>query len=192
MRKQQKKYSRPQKPFDKARIDEENVLREKYGLKTKKEIWKSDAVIKRIRNLAKKLITANNEEKSAFIKRLQKKGFNIESISDVLALNKEDLLKRRLQTIVYGKKLTNTPKQARQLIVHKHISIDGKVVNIPSYHVGLEEESKIKLDLIIKLPNNKKSKLEKIKEEVLGKEDVKEDIINKNEEIVKEEREDEE
>ena len=49
-----------------------------------------------------------------------------------------------MQTIVSAKKLTNTPKQARQLIVHKHISIENQTVNIPSYQVSLEEEPEIK------------------------------------------------
>ena len=65
MKKQSKKYSRPRKPFDKIRIDEENILKEKYGLKNKKEIWKADAAIGRIRNLAKQLITKSEDEKKA-------------------------------------------------------------------------------------------------------------------------------
>ena len=51
MIRQKKKYSRPQRPFDKVRIDEENILREKYGLKNKKEIWKADASISSTKNL---------------------------------------------------------------------------------------------------------------------------------------------
>jgi small subunit ribosomal protein S4 len=185
MKKQKKKYSRPQKPFDKVRIEDENQLREKYGLKTKREIWKADAAIKRIRNLAKNLITASDEEKQAFIERLQKKGFPVESIADTLALDKEDWLKRRLQTIVHTKKLTTTAKQARQLIAHKHVSIGKQVVNIPSYQVSLEEETDVKLDLVLKIPENKKAKIEKIKKEVLEKdisdEDVSEEVLEKAE-----------
>ena len=55
MKKQNKKYSRPRKPFDKARIIEEDLLKEEYGLKNKREIWKAEAGIRRIRNLAKQL-----------------------------------------------------------------------------------------------------------------------------------------
>jgi len=171
MKKQSKKYSRPRKPFDKVRIEEENVLREKYGLKNKKEIWKADAAIGRIRNLAKQLITKSGEEKQAFVERLQKKGFQVESAADALALNKEDWLKRRLQTIVFARKLTNTPKQARQLITHKHISIGNQIVNIPSYGVSLEEEALVKMDLVLKT-EKKKSKIEKIKEDVLDKKET--------------------
>jgi len=126
MIRQKKKYSRPQRPFDKARIDEENVLREKYGLKNKKEIWKADASIGRVRNLAKQLITASDEEKTLFIERLQAKGFKVENIADALSLDKEDWLKRRLQTIMLTKGLTTTPKQARQLIAHSMFQLEVK------------------------------------------------------------------
>ena len=167
MKKQQKKYSRPRKPFDKIRIDEENILKEKYGLKNKKEIWKADAAIGRIRNLAKQLITKSEDEKKAFVKRLQKKGFQVESIADALALNKEDWLKRRLQTIVHSKKLTTTPKQARQFVTHKHVVVGKRIINIPSYQVSLEEEPQIKLNIVLKI-QKPKLKIEK-KKEVLEK-----------------------
>ena len=171
MIKQKKKYSRPQRPFDKARIEEENVLREKYGLKNKKEIWKADASIGRVRNLAKTLITASDEEKNAFIERLQAKGFKIEDIADALALDKEDWLKRRLQTVLLSKGLTTTPKQARQLIAHKHVSIGDQIVNVPSYMVTLAEEPQVKLNITLKVAKPK-SKEEEIKEEIAAESDA--------------------
>ncbi|MEM0465141.1 MAG: 30S ribosomal protein S4 [Candidatus Pacearchaeota archaeon] len=169
-----KKYSRPKKPYDKIRIQEEHLLIEKYGLKNKKEIWKADAAIARIRNRAKKLITKSEEEKQKFVEKLQKQGFKINTISDALGLDKEDYLKRRLQTIVFEKKLANSPKQARQLIVHKHVSIGNQIVSVPSYLVNLEEEPKIKLNIVLKIKEiNRKSKIENIKDEI-------EDIENKD------------
>jgi small subunit ribosomal protein S4 len=195
VKRKQKKYSRPRRPFDKVRIDEENILKEKYGLKNKKEIWKAEAAIGRIRNQAKKLITKSDEEKEAFVKRLQKKGFQVENIADTLALNNENLFKRRLQTMVFEKGLCNTPKQARQLVVHKHITIDGNVVNIPSYAVALEEEATIELKIVLKTPKKQEKKkeedienLEEIIEEEKAKEEkaVKEDKATKNEEAKEE------
>lgn len=171
-----KKYSRPRKPFDKARIGEENQLREKYGLKSKREIWKAEAAITRIRNLAKNLITKSEEEKNKFISKLQKGGFKVNTIADALGLNKEDWLKRRLQTIVVSKKLVRTPKQARQLIVHKHVSVGEQIVNIPSYQVSLDEESQVKLNIVLKIKDEKKSKIEEIKEEIL-EENPEEEMI---------------
>jgi len=178
-KRKQKLYSRPRKPFDKIRIEEENVLKEKYGLKNKKEIWKADSAIGRMRNLAKELIVGSNEEKKLFIERLQKKGFGVTSIADVLALNKEDWLKRRLQTIVHQKKLANTPKQARQFIAHQHILINGKIVNKPSYQVELEEESQISSDIKLVKKEKKKSKIEEIQEEIEGGKGVDDEDLNK-------------
>ena len=178
MKRQKKKYSKPQRPFDKARIDEENILRERYGLKNKREIWKADAAIGKIRNLAKQLITAPQEDKKAFVERLQKKGFEVERIAHALALDKENWLKRRLQTIVFAKKFANTPKQARQLITHKHVSIGKQIVNKPSYQVSLQEEGEVQLNIVLKQKPIKKSKIEEIKEDIEEKaaEAVKENI----------------
>jgi len=61
-------------------------------------------------------------------------------LEDVLALGTEDVLERRLQTKVHKKKLSNSLKHARQLIVHGHIAINDRRVTIPSYMVSLEEE----------------------------------------------------
>ena len=108
MLKQQKIYSRPHKPFDKLRIEEENVLKDRYGLKNKREIWKAESAIAKIRNLAKKLTREDNVKKEAFVKKFQKKGFKVEKIADVLALNKENWLMRRLQSVVFNKGLTTT------------------------------------------------------------------------------------
>jgi len=179
MRNQSKNYSRPRKPFDKTRIEEENVIREKYGLKNKLEIWKADAAILRIRNLAKKLITGSDEDKKAFVERLQKKGFKVEKIADALALNKEDWLNRRLQTIVFLKGLSNTPKQSRQMIVHKHVFVGNRIVNIPSYQVSSEEESLLRSDLVLK-KKQEKSKMEEIKEEILEGKEMEENIVDNN------------
>jgi len=141
-----RKFSRPRKLYDKLRIEEENELVKKYGLKNKREIWKADSAIERIRNQAKKLITAPTEEQEKLFNKLNKIGFRISKIADVLDLEKEDWLKRRLQSILIEKKLAK-PKEARQLIAHKHVAINGKMVNIPSYIVKTDEENKIEIRL---------------------------------------------
>src|SRR3989344_4962103 len=128
IRKNHKKFERPRKAYDSKRIEEENSLVAKYGLKNKREIWKADFAVKIIRGNAKTLITAEENEKNEFIERLQKKGFNIKSIGDALALTKEAVLQRRLQSVLVDKKLARSPKHARQLIVHKHVAIDGRKV----------------------------------------------------------------
>jgi small subunit ribosomal protein S4 len=114
-------------------------------LKNKKEIWKADARIKEIREKAKKLISAKESDKEAFFGRLKKVGFKVNSIGDVLSLDKRDYLKRRLQTILVEKKLATTSKSARQLITHKKVLINGNSINAPSYIVPVEFENKISL-----------------------------------------------
>ena len=45
------------------------------------------------------------------------------------------LLERRLDNVVYRMGFANSRAQARQLVRHGHLAIDGKVVNLPSYLV---------------------------------------------------------
>lgn len=145
MKRKHKTYSKPKRPFDKVRIEEEAEIKKEFGLKNKKEIWKAETRIKSIRERAKKLISAEPEEQKALFKRLKKIGLEVNSIADVLSLNKEDYFKRRLQTIVVNKKLTTTTKSARQLITHKRILVNGRIVDSPSYIVPVELEGKISL-----------------------------------------------
>jgi small subunit ribosomal protein S4 len=62
---------------------------------------------------------------------------------DVLLLTVEDILKRRLQTLVFQKGYAKTIYQARQFVVHGHIQVRGKKINAPSYIVKKEEENMI-------------------------------------------------
>ena len=58
------------------------------------------------------------------------------------------MLETRLDNLVYRLGMAATRRQARQLVNHGHITVDGKKVNIPSYFVkpgqviGLKEQSR--------------------------------------------------
>jgi len=145
MKRKHKQYSRPKRPFDKNRIIEEEKIKNEFGLKNKKEIWRSESRIKDIRRRAINLIQAGPEEQKKFFEKLGKIGFKATSIAEVLSLDKKDYLRRRFQTIVASKKMARTPKHARQLIVHRKILVDGKAINSPSYIVPIELENKISL-----------------------------------------------
>ena len=67
------------------------------------------------------------------------------TLDDVLNLEIENLLARRLQTIVFKKFFFKTPYQARQAISHGHILIGDRIINRPSYVVKVDEEDSIKL-----------------------------------------------
>ncbi|MDI6798481.1 MAG: 30S ribosomal protein S4 [Candidatus Aenigmarchaeota archaeon] len=146
MKKQRKKYERPLKKWDKARIERERKLLKDFGLRRKKEIWRAEALLRKYRRMARELAAKRDKEKEKLlIKKLAKLGLLNEnaSLSDVLSLTVENILERRLQTILTRKGLANTPKQARQFIVHGHVKINNKKISYPSYLVAKEEENKI-------------------------------------------------
>ena len=126
-------------------MDEENVLVKRYGLKNKREIWKAKTAVSKMRRRAKGLIGKAPEEQQIFFDKLSKMGIVVRDVSDVLALTEENLFERRLQTVLFKKKLATTAKGARQLIVHKNVLVDGKVVNVPSFIVTSDLEDKITL-----------------------------------------------
>jgi small subunit ribosomal protein S4 len=73
------------------------------------------------------------------------------------------LLEARLDNTVYRLGICSTRRQARQVVLHKHIEVNGSLVNIPSYSlkpgdvVSVREKSK-SLDLIISsIANNPKT-----------------------------------
>ena len=143
MQRKHKQYSRPKRPFDKNRIVEEEKIKKEFGLKNKKEIWRSESRIKLMRTLAKNLISARPEEQKKLFEKLGNLGFKAGSVAEILSLDKKDYLRRRLQTIVVVKKLARTLKEARQFITHRKVLIDGKVVDSPSYIVPVSLEGKI-------------------------------------------------
>src|SRR3989338_8022409 len=147
MKRKHKLYSNPKKPFDKVRIDEEKNIREEFGLKNKKEIWKAEAKVKLVRDKARKLIKSSPEEQKVLFNQLREIGIKADSLTDAFALDTKNYLERRLQTVVFKKKLANTIKEARQKIVHRKILVDQKVINKPSYLVPVKLEDKITLKI---------------------------------------------
>ena len=139
-------YDTPKHPWEKERILEENKLIQEYGLKNKREIWKAKTEIRKYRHLARELVGMTPEERKekeeTLMNKLKRFGILSEgsSLDDVLSLKAEDLLKRRLQTIVWKKALAKSAKQARQLITHGHISLDGRKVTAPGMIIAVEEE----------------------------------------------------
>lgn len=146
MKKSRKKFEKPLKPWDKTRIEEERKISQDYGLRRKKEIWKIESLLRNYRRIARNLAArANKEKEKILLDKLFRMGLinKDDNLDDVLALTTEKLLERRLQTLVFKKGLAQTPKQARQFIVHGHIAVDGRKVRWPSTLIPLSEENKI-------------------------------------------------
>ena len=138
-------YQRPRKPFEAMRIKEENELRKKYGLKNKLEIWKTLAKVNYFRSRAKVLAKSSPEEQEMFFVKLREIGLNVKNIADVLDLKVEDLLERRLPSVLVKRELAPTMKGARQMIVHKRVKIHGSTIDAPSYLVLVSDEHAINI-----------------------------------------------
>ncbi len=149
MKRKHKSYSKPKRPFDSKRFEEEAELKKEFGLKNKREIWKAEAKIKVIRNKAKKMISEKEDKQKSLFKQLNSLGFEVKSIADVLGMEVKDYLKRRLQTFVFQTNLAKTPREARQLISHRKILVKGSVVDKPSYLVKVSQEKEISLRKVI-------------------------------------------
>lgn len=148
MKRQKKKYERPRRPWDKDRILREKELLKTFGLRRKREIWTAEALLRKYRRMARELAAKKNKEREkVLINKLVKMGLLEKGadLDDVLSLTVENILERRLQTIIFRKGLTTTPKQARQFIVHGKVVLDERKISYPSYLVVKEEEGKIKV-----------------------------------------------
>ncbi|TFG20202.1 MAG: 30S ribosomal protein S4 [Promethearchaeota archaeon] len=148
-RRLKKKYKKPAHPFQKERIIEELEFLGRYGLRNKREFWKSRTMLGNWRGIARHSRTLPKERslevQQTLIKKLKRLGIlgPEAEFEDVLHLTVEDVLKRRLQSLVYEKGLANTIYQARQYIVHGHVQVGNKKVNAPSYIVKKDEEDLI-------------------------------------------------
>lgn len=141
-----KKYERPKKPYDKERIDRERKIKEMYGLRRKREIWRAEGIVRDFRRRARALQARSNERaEKELLERLNRIGVHCRRLDDVLRVSLDDILNRRLQTIVFRKGIANSARHARQLIVHGHVTVQGKKVFWPSYIVEKMLEDKIAL-----------------------------------------------
>ena len=148
-KKPRKKYDTPRFPWRADRLESELRFLGEHGLRNKRELWGYYTALSRYRKTARSLLAAPTERRLKLEQDLLGGLCRIgvldkgATIDDVLNLGVEDLLNRRLQTMVHHLGLSTSPWQARQLIVHRHIAVDGKCVTSPSYTVCRGEEEKI-------------------------------------------------
>ena len=142
-----------------------------FGLRTKKELWKAHTKLSDVRHQARSLLALQqdirDEKEPILMKSLARIGLvsNDATLDDVLNLEVNDLLTRRLQTLVFKKFGFKTPYQARQAVIHGHIMIGERKVDIPSYTVTVAEEDNIHFSPESKLPGlleNTKTKVQPV------------------------------
>ncbi|ELY48188.1 30S ribosomal protein S4 [Natronorubrum sulfidifaciens] len=149
-----KQYETPNHPYQGERIAAEHSLLDRYGLSNKEELWRAQSELRSYRREARELLGQAQDDDAVirrseeFLGRLKRVGVLDESdeLGDVLSLEIEDVLERRLQTVAYRKGLANTPQQARQFIIHGHVTVGEQRHCIPSYVVDVDEEDLVAFD----------------------------------------------
>ena len=179
-----RQYDVPRKLHDKQKMIIDRKLEREYGLKTKTEIWKAESVVRNYRKLARKLLAGNvdnyDKRMSELLGRLQKIGIFTKdhTIDDVLKLQASDLLERRLQTQVFRRGLSLTPKQARQLITHGHIIVNGTKRTAPGSLVMAGDSIayiNTKIKAVIDKAQEQKGKPFIKEKKVVAKEEIKQE-----------------
>jgi len=70
--------------------------------------------------------------------------FEADRMRGITAMNLLQLLERRLDNVIYRLGFAASRSQARQLVRHNHVEVNGKRVNIPSFLVRIGESIQIK------------------------------------------------
>ena len=174
-----KAWRKPKRPLNYELKMEELQTLGTFGLRTKRELWKAHTELSRVRQQARSLLAltqkVRDEKEPILLKSLARIGLipNDATLDDVLNLKPTDLLARRLQTIVSNKLGFKTPYQARQAVIHGHIMVGDRKVDIPSYTVTVAEEDSVHFSPESKIPEmleKTKEKTPKVEAPVEGEE----------------------
>jgi small subunit ribosomal protein S4 len=163
VKKLKKQYETPSEAWDEDRIEDEKELIEEFGLRNKKEVYRAESELRGLRRQARKAVAAeSDEQRKPLLDRAHSLGLikSDGTIDDVLSLTTKDILERRIQTAVERKGYADTAREARQLVVHGHVYLNGEEVNVPGYLLTQEEEKELEL----RMPENDEEETEEVEE----------------------------
>merc|ERR1712072_191278 len=142
----------PRRPFEREKLINELKLVGTYGLRCKREVWRTQLILAKLRKAARILLTLDETdprrlfEGDALIRRMVRLGLLTHSerkLDYVLGLTISQFMERRLQTLVVKRKLATSVHHSRVLIGQRHIAVGKQMVNIPSFVVRVSSEQHI-------------------------------------------------
>ena len=105
-----------------------------YNKKSKRQL------IRRSRKLSEYGMQLREKQKAKFIYGILEKPFRnyydkADRMKGMTGENLMTMLESRLDNVVFRMGFARTRREARQVVGHKHITVNGRIVNIPSYIV---------------------------------------------------------
>lgn len=122
-----------------------NVLPGQHGTRGRRKVSEHGKQLREKQKLRFMYGVTETQMKNYFNKSIKKTGNT--------ALYLTQFLEKRLDTVVNKLGFVTTRAAARQLIVHKHIKVNDKIVNTPSYQVRMGDVITVANDKILKMPN---------------------------------------
>ncbi len=121
-----------------------NVLPGQHGTRGRRKVSEHGKQLREKQKLRFMYGVTETQLKNYFARSIKKTGNT--------ALYLTQFLEKRLDTVVNRLGFVPTRAAARQLIVHKHIKVNNKIVNTPSYQVKSGDLVTLANDKILKLP----------------------------------------
>jgi small subunit ribosomal protein S4 len=121
---------------DKCPIEKRNFAPGQHGKDRKAKIVGYGLQLREKQKTKRMYFTQEGQFRNYFEKAARSQGVTGEKLLQQL--------ERRLDNIVYRLGFASSRRQARQLVRHGHVHVDGRKVNIPSYEVSAGEEIKIR------------------------------------------------
>src|SRR5947209_2326975 len=117
---------------DKCPVEKRNFAPGQHGKDRKAKVVGYGLQLREKQKAKRIYFTQEGQFRNYFEKAARTKGVTGELLSQQL--------ERRLDTVVYRLGFAISRRQARQIVRHGHVAVDGRKVNIPSYQVSVGEE----------------------------------------------------